>query len=131
MAAAGATLTGDKKLRRNLSKLAVKYPEAAGAALFLEASVIMAKSKPLVPVQFGLLRNSGGVSKPTMTASGPFVILFYGTKYGIFVHERTDIAHKVGQAKYLEEPFMAALPGMAQRLADRIKDNIEKGVRLS
>ena len=53
--------------------------------------------------------------------------------YAIPVHERMDISHKVGQAKYLEQPFLEALPGIATRLGVVVAGSIRtygKGRRI-
>ena len=40
--------------------------------------------------------------------------------YAVWVHENLNAFHPVGQAKYLEEPYVDAIRGMPQRLATAI-----------
>lgn len=40
----------------------------------------------------------------SIAESGQSVIVVYTQNYALHVHERVDITHKVGQAKFLEQP---------------------------
>ncbi len=106
----GATSARD--LKGELEAMGVRYPQALGAALYEEASIVFAESQIECPVDTGRLRNSGGVSPP------PNVTIFYGTDYALAVHER-DVPHRTGKSKYLEDPFRRSLPGLLDRLAIR------------
>lgn len=51
------------------------------------------------------------------------VVIGYSQSYALEVHERTDIQHKVGQAKYLEEAARSNAPAIKEMLrrADKKK----------
>jgi hypothetical protein len=107
-----------------------------GRLLYQEGIKIMAESQPLVPVDTGTLRSTGYVSEPEREGDTITVDIGYGgpaakinpksgessVGYGLYVHENLDAHHKVGQAKFLEQPFRAAANGMGQRIADGMND---------
>ena len=47
--------------------------------------------------------------------------LGYGTDYAVYVHERTELHHDVGEAKFLEKAVQAHLAGMANRVGARVR----------
>jgi hypothetical protein len=118
-------VTGSKEVIKKFERLAVAYPKAAGAALYEEALAIEAKSVKLVPVDTGRLRGSHHVAPPKRKASKITCTIGYGTTYALPVHERTKVRHAVGQAKYLEVPFKAAMRGFASRMVKRIQKHVK------
>ena len=129
MARISVKLTGDRRLRANLRRLGKRAPRVLGKALFAEGEAIMATSKRLVPVDTGALRSSGNVQLPRREAQGVAVTLSYGgaaAPYAVFVHEIQATHRPPTQWKYLSTPFNAARQGMAQRLAARVKRDIER-----
>lgn len=112
-------ITGIEAVNARLAVLAEQHRDAAVAALREEAETIMTTSKRLVPVDTGVLRESGFVD-----AVDEGVRLAYGgaaSGYAIYVHENLEARHPVGQAKYLEQPVLEALPGLAGRVAAVIR----------
>lgn len=107
----GFTISGLKPLTARLNAAASGTPKAMAAALYLTAEQVMSLSRPLVPVDTGVLRGSGFVNFPTVTPVGASVEFGYGgaaSAYAIVQHERLDYHHTVGQAKYLQEPLEKA-----------------------
>jgi len=121
-------LTGTEELNRELKRLQRVYPEAAAAALYAEGMAIMALSQKKTPVDTGRLRATGYVAPPVQTGQEHVVEMGYGTDYGLAVHESTWIPHKVGEAKFLENAVNERKVGWAERLAKRIKENVERGI---
>lgn len=84
----------------------------------------MTRSKEeFVPVDTGLLRSTGRVELMQQGRKW-FVVLSYGGPadyYAWYVHENPYAFHPVGQWKYLEQPIREAEPGMAERLAERVR----------
>ena len=138
----GVKITGEATVIRNLNKLAARVPLGAGAALFQEGEKIMATSKEsFVPVDQGPLRASGRVAPPEILPFGASVTMGYGgaaETYAVAVHEHPSAASppswaggvkfKRGGPKYLERPLRAAVPGMAARLAVKIRTFIARTV---
>jgi hypothetical protein len=133
-----ASITGDETLAAKLGQLVGKAPQAAAAALFQEGERVMAASKLLVPVDTGALRASGHVQPPRVEGTLVRVELGYGgvagatvggkyVGYAVYVHENLTAAHPVGKAKYLEEPMLAALPGMGQRIGKALAAGLGLG----
>ena len=118
---------GLNKVLRNLSRLGKDSEKAYKAALSDEADIIFGKSLRLVPVAIdgGILRSTGHVN---IKKRGNDIIaqIIYGggpaKSYAIVQHEDLTFRHRgIQQAKYLEQPFREAQPGMTNRLANRIK----------
>ncbi len=114
----------EAKIKAAVSSLSLR----AKKALYIEAQIEMTESKRRVPVDTGVLRNSGQVSLPVQEGRKISVTLSYGgaaADYAVPVHENLEAFHKVGQAKYLESVLDESAPHMAERLASRI--NLYKG----
>lgn len=122
-------VNGMDKLMGHLQRLGPQAEPALAAALREEGERIMTASKAtFVPVDQGPLRASGFVEQTT-----PLVVtLGYDEVYALAVHENPRAGHTggyspsgkkykhwatVGQWKYLETPFKAAISGMVDRLA--------------
>lgn len=94
--------------------------KAVAGAIYQEGQAILSESKKQVPVDTGRLRQSANVSRPKPTGD-PVAILSYGTDYALAVHERLEVNHPTGKAKFLEDPVNAAKLGYARRIADRAR----------
>lgn len=103
------------------------FPEAVGVGLYLEGEQIMSQSKRETPVDTGRLRSTGYVAPPVRRGTQILVVLGYGTNYAVFVHENLQARHKVGKAKYLQDPLEAAYVGLGMRVAKRAAEYIERG----
>jgi hypothetical protein len=112
-------LSGDRELQRVLQRLMREAPDATADAVLEEAHALEAESVPLVPVKFARLRNSRFVQ--LKRGKNPEATVGYDTEYAVHVHERTELRHPVGQAKFLQEPFERRQSGYFERLAARAK----------
>jgi hypothetical protein len=125
---------GERELARKLVALAKKAEARIGPALYRQGHRIMTRSKEeFVPVDLGTLRASGTVGEPEGLGIDTSLRLSYGsaaTPYALAVHEthsRHDPpswkAHKgpinfvTGGSKYLEKPFLEAVPTLIRDLA--------------
>ena len=122
---------GAKQVQRNLLKLGNNAPKVVGGALFRESERIMAEIKtvPFVPVDTGVLRNSGFVSPPEIDARGATVIMGFGgpaASYALVQHERLDYHHPVGQAKYLSEPVNRELPAIRTAVSAAVNTAVRR-----
>lgn len=140
-------LEGVEKLQRAIKHWGDAAFDALEKGLYQEAERIMAKSKTLCPVDTGALRSSGHVQLPVVGdkrvsiqfgyggvagASSPSTVKKFTGKagrvvkrgeqigYAVWVHEDLTKFHPVGQAKFLEEPYVAAARSMPKRLAQVI-----------
>ena len=118
-------IKGLNNVLRNISRMGEKTQKQAKFAISDEADIIFAKSLRLVPVDEGILKSTGRV-KFVGTKDDPAYKISYGggpaTSYAIRQHEDYSLKHTPPhQANYLGQPFNEALPGLANRLAIRIK----------
>jgi len=76
----------------------------------------------------GLLRSTGRVETENAPGAEAVVKLSYGgnglAPYAIYVHERLDLHHPVGSAKFLQIPFFEATQGMTERLAASMRQHL-------
>lgn len=127
----GTYKTGSgRSISQTLKQLGDQAQARFGAELFKEAQGIIMASQPLVPVDTGALRASSYVTQPRVEGSVIRVELGYGgpaaqinpksgepaSGYALYVHENLEAHHPVGQAKYLEVPFLQARTGMTNRI---------------
>lgn len=98
-------------------------------ALYLEAELIMTDSKQnYVPVDTGVLRNSGTVTKPVITNKSVEVTLGYGgpaADYAVVVHEYPPNVGQ-GKNKYLSRPLNKAERGLVTRVADTMRKRVKR-----
>lgn len=94
------------------------------AALYMVAEEIMTDAKQnYVPVDTGVLRDSGFVNRSTVTAGRVLVTLGFGgaaRSYALLVHERPDTIGQ-GKNKYLSKPVNAKAPAIPRRLGQFIQ----------
>jgi hypothetical protein len=125
--------TGIETLRQRLENIAATVTSLAGIALQQEADAILEVSQGLVPVDTGALRASGAVLD--VVIRGPVVEsgVTYGGDgpgfertprlYAVFVEFNVTMRHpRGGQAHYLSQPTFAAVNGMAERLAEQLRN---------
>ena len=113
-----------KEVEQEIRKYALKFPEKIKPILYEEAQEIMSESKKQCPVDTGALRASGYVNEPEETKEGIYVQMGYGgpsAPYAIYVHERLDLHHRVGKAKFLEDPVKDRAPQLPRRIASKLK----------
>lgn len=125
-------LSGDQEFLRKLKSLGDRATTIVSGALLQEAEAIMTESKKQVPVDTGNLRSSGHVTPPEVRGGHVAVTLAYGgpaAPYAIVQHERLDLRHTVGKAKYLEDPLLEAASGMERRIGSIIRKGIEDAAR--
>ena len=122
-------IEGVPAFRAALKRAGDRAPLAMAAALVIEAEGAMRESRELVPVDNSILKGSGVVLPPEITARGVTVDFGYGgeaSDYAVIQHERTDFRHTVGQAKFLEQPVLERASGMGTRMAATVRKFLER-----
>lgn len=121
------------EFKRELNRAGMKVYEASVAAIYREATAIIADSVPLVPWDEGTLRGSHTVSAPTSGSGGSLtraagsaeVEFGYGgaaSAYAEVQHEREDFNHpRGGQAKYLLTAVQMHEATLDARLAGHVR----------
>ena len=120
------TLRGQRELDRAWAKIAKSVPLAAAMGLYALGFDIIALAVAKTPVDTGRLRASRYVAPPVLRGSTHVVELGFGTRYAAPVHERIDVAHSTGEAKFLQKAInekasgaLAFALGIAEKLIQR------------
>ena len=97
-------------------------------ALYAEAQNIRTSSMEKTPVETGTLKASHYATLPEKV--GDSIVCEVGAggwakDYAVYVHERTELRHKVGQAKFLETALKEASAGFTDRMARLIRYFLE------
>jgi hypothetical protein len=118
----GISITMDpiktRKFLRNLNKIALHTQSESQQVLIKIAYQIMAASQAQVPVETAALLQSAFVDAEVYRRSVIQVNFGYGgpkdtankrtgklaSSYAVYVHERLDLIHPIGKAKFLEDP---------------------------
>lgn len=129
-------LDGVNDVVKRLKTIADRTQKETAKAIRYEVEKIGTAADRIVPVDLGALRASRTITGPTINGSEIECSIGYGgaaAAYAVAVHE-TPSEHDPpswegvtvnfkgqGQRKYLETPLRAAMPGMSERIAERIK----------
>lgn len=117
-------LTGMDDLRRALKRAGPLATEALAGAAVTEQEKVITAAKRRTPVDTGTLRASGTVLPARVMGQTVEVIAGFGgpaSEYAVFVHENLNASHPVGEAKFLERPFLEAAPNMPRNMADSVE----------
>lgn len=101
----------------DFSDIEARLDAVIPAALGQGMEHIRQASAPLVPLETGRLVGSGAVHVDGEEAS-----LTYDGPYARYQHERLDLHHEHGQAKYLEQPLHTEAQQAVDIVAHRIRD---------
>lgn len=122
-------MKGIKRLLANLETLRkVKGAKSYRAALTKVLLKAEAESMRRTPVDTGNLRSSAA-GNARITSSGPkgaSGVVYYTANYAVFVHERTELKHNVGEAKFLHNAMAKVLPFMEGTIGVSIKSDMFK-----
>lgn len=124
---AEVTITGLREVLKNMGAATKDIEGAVAAAIWQEGLDILGKSVKQVPVDSGTLKRSAYAAPPK--GKDHEVEIGYGTDYALAVHEREEVHHTVGNAKYLQRPFEDAQSGYANRVARRAAVNFKGKVK--
>ena len=123
----GSVVVGIDESADALDQVIERLLQAAGSALQDEVEGIVRVAETLTPVLTGALQRSGVVDDPAIDPGDEVsIIAAFGAgisaPYAKEQHENLLFAHpRGGQAKFFEQPFLEAIPGMADRLAASIQ----------
>ena len=116
------------QLKSLLTYGGVRAAKALGQGLYREGALAFAASQREVPVDTGILKNSGVLSRPYMDGGYLVVDISYGgaaSDYALIVHEDMESRHNEGtKAKYLEDPVKRQLVGMGDRLLLQVRKGL-------
>lgn len=94
----------------------------AGVDRFVE--IEMKESQKLVPVDTGELKESDYQDSCTKRRNDYVASFGYTAEHAAIVHEDLSVFHRIGQAKYLEQPFNESAPYMPSRVFDYAAEKV-------
>lgn len=124
MAAIELTLTGVPDVVEKLALLQQAAPEAYAIALYQEGELLRGEAQALTPVKTGVLKASAFVNEPVAVEGAISVTVGFGgaaSAYAVRQHEDLSFRHRVGQAKFLEQPFLQRAKTLAENIAASMK----------
>ena len=117
-------VTNGAQIADRLQALEKQFKREFREALTEEALAIFVESQNQTPVDQGNLIGSGVVGEVPNVGGGAKSVIAYGTHYALPVHERVEVKHEVGKAKFLEDPFNEAQEGMVERMEQRVASKV-------
>jgi len=115
-----SSITGVDDVIRRMKKSKIFIGKEVEAGLKRAGLFLQRESQKVVPVEFGILKNSAG-TRSEGSGLSTVVTVFYTASYAVYVHERTELRHAQGkQAKFLEGP--------AREKRDELLKKISQGV---
>jgi len=117
-------MKGMDTFKMNMQLVSKTISKSVAAALYTEAVIVEQTSRERTPVSTGALRASHETSLPVMGEGQIDIQIRVGgpaAPYAIPVHEKVEVYHKVGQAKFLESAILESAPTLAARIARRVK----------
>lgn len=120
-------LRGDEKIRDELRRQSKICPPAAAAMVYGFGTRVMRDSVKRTPTLTGELKDSAYVTVPQASSGHPSVEIGYGSEHAVPVHEKTEVSHYDGEAKFLQKALdgsrSGALPQMARDFLTALKSN--------
>jgi hypothetical protein len=119
-------ILGVDELLRRMEQMPRVALEALKQAMRQELEAVLSLAKKKAPVDSGRLRASGYVTPPEI--EGGVVLngeVGFSAEYAVYVHEKTEARHVVGEAKFLEKAINERSKGYAERLAARTRKLFE------
>ena len=107
---------------KSLGALKPKVMDAARTAVNRAGEHILGQAMKLAPVDTGALKASGTALPAEIVGDDVKKVIGFNTEYAAAVHERLDLHHDQGQAKFLE----TAIRQNQQRFADYVRSEMEK-----
>jgi hypothetical protein len=135
-------IKGFNKVKANLKKVERAVISGTGKQFRKDMEEVITKGKELSPVDTGTLRSSGRAEGPKVEGKKVLVEGSFGQgpsgKYALYVHEGVGtksgrsggmtINYKVGQPKFLEQPFKEKVVGFFKRVGAAVAKTIKKSV---
>lgn len=113
-------INGVAALKARLQELAQRVPDRVEQALSEAGDALLEDAKARVPVSTGELHDSGYVSaRPGRVTVG------FSSEHALTVHERLDVQHEQGEAKFLERAALSKEQQIRSTLAAVVEDALK------
>ena len=113
--------TGIGKTIKRMNHVGGDYTNATAAALYLIAEEVREDAWHRTPRDIGYLRDSSYTKPPNPRMKPMEAEVGYGMEYAVYVHERTELNHPVGEAKFLEKALKKKTRGFVKNLKNKTK----------
>lgn len=115
-------IKGGPALKKSLRSIdTVKVRPKISKALLAGGEIVVADAKKRTPVDTGALRANVNMTPYNITSDGGSLNIAYLQEYAPYVHERLELKHRVGEAKFLENAMMnGSVRAVALNLINRI-----------
>jgi hypothetical protein len=113
-----------QELLAGIQRMGAAQMNAARGAAVEFAAHVAGDSAELAPVDEGHLKASATWGELQYSSDGFYVLVGHNVDYAAAVHERLDVHHDQGQAKFLETSVRNNTPKFAPFVADRMKGAI-------
>ena len=120
-------ISGIDQFRKNMRVLTNKVgPSTYRRAMIRSLIIVEGESMRRTPVDTGKLRASaaGNATVLKYNAEGAKGVVFYTANYAIFVHERTELRHINGEAKFLQNAIVSVIKPLREDIARVFKVNL-------
>lgn len=106
---------------RGLGQARQRGLAAAQRGLDVAGEHVIGDSQQLCPAATGALKDSGTTLPAEAKGGSIEKVIGHNTNYAAAVHERLDVHHTKGQAKYLETAVRNNAPKIAGFVADAVR----------
>jgi hypothetical protein len=118
------------RVGEKLATMPSRVALAAARATYQRAGLVLTEAEKIVPVDIGILKDSGYVEKPVVKATSVYVTIGFGgaaADYALKQHEDMELNHPGGgQAKYLSTPALAAQGDLEKDIAKEVEIEMRK-----
>lgn len=129
MANVSVRVRGVREVQRTLQKMGKEGKKGIRRFMREEMEMISTDAKKLTPVEHGPLKASGHATSVRIVGGALVGSVVFGgaaASYAPYVHERLDVHHPVGQAKFLTTAVQRRVRGMGTRLAREMAKQMKK-----
>ena len=116
--AAGIDISG---ILRGLGAMRRRALAAAVRGVNLFGEHVIGDSQTLCPVETGALKASGTTLPAEVEGETVSKLIGHNVEYAAAVHERMELKHDRGQAKYLETAVRNNLPKFSEFVGNQVK----------
>ena len=113
-------------LELHFDKVVPAVEDAVVRAIRNWAEPMMAESNAEAPKDTGYMVSTSYIEQPEVSNGQISAEMGYRADYAIYPHERLELHHPVGKAKFLEDPMNRNAPKLLTDVSKEIQADIER-----
>lgn len=113
-------------LELHFDKVSPAAEAAVVRALGGWAELVMSESNAEAPKDTGYMLSTSYIDQPEVISGQISMGMGYRADYAIYPHERLELHHPVGKAKFLEDPMNRNAPKLLAEVSKEIQADIGK-----